>query len=199
MLTPYRQLVAKVDGFFVRVRDRHGEQMRCGEGCSACCRTRLTITGIEAEAIGDWARDRSEAERRTLAAAGRAAIGGGADRCVALDQDDRCRIYPARPLVCRSHGVPVRLRGERSLPVITSCELNFTDGGPGRADPDCVLDQELVSTTLGLLERTRAEAAGTAMVRRDLAEVLAELDPGDDREPDRPSTPGDASPTRAPR
>jgi hypothetical protein len=121
---------------------------------------------VEAAAITTWLAALPAADRATIAAA---AATAAPDRCAALDATDRCRIYAVRPVVCRSHGVPIRIR-ERGLPVVTACELNFTARGPAAADPDCILDQELVSTTLGLIDR----AAGGAD-RQDLGTLLAGL------------------------
>jgi Fe-S-cluster containining protein len=177
VLETYRQLTAKIDAFFARVAARHGGEMQCAAGCSACCHQRLTVTAVEAAAIEAWAASLSAAER--------AALGSTADpdRCAALDDHGRCRIYPARPLVCRSHGIPIRMKSERSLPVIQSCELNFRAHGPAAADPDCVLDQELVSTMLGLIDRehmahgpsTRRQEAARSGQRVELADVLTGL------------------------
>ncbi len=201
VLARYRELTARIDGFFDRVAARHGDQMRCGAGCDMCCRQRLTVTGVEAAAIEAWAAERSSQERATIAAAARATIAGtataaavattaaaavattaaaaaaGDDRCAALDDAGRCRIYEARPLVCRSHGVPVRMTPARGLPVIESCALNFVERGPAAADADCILDQTLVSTMLGLIDREHAAATGRdAGERRNLADVLAGIE-----------------------
>ncbi|MBA3818184.1 MAG: YkgJ family cysteine cluster protein [Deltaproteobacteria bacterium] len=147
--------------------------MQCQTGCSDCCHVRLTITGVEAAAIrAEIAR--WSAERRT----GLAAV-GPRDRCAALDAAGRCKIYEARPVVCRSHGVPIRLAettgsasgsatGRASLPVIQACFRNFTTTV---ADADCVLDQ----TTLSALVLAVDRAAGGDGSRIDLAELLAEL------------------------
>ena len=165
----YVALVAKVDAFVARVTARHADDLRCAAGCASCCHARLTITTVEADAITAWAAQQSVAQRAAIAAA--AARTDHGDRCSALDADDRCRIYDARPLVCRSHGIPIRLH-ERGLPIVTACTLNFTARGPAAADPDCVLDQTLVSTTLGVIDR----AAGGGPDRRvDLAALLADL------------------------
>ncbi len=155
------ELHAKVDAFFARVEARHGDDMECRTGCSDCCHVRLTITGAEAAAIraevAGWPADR----RRAVGEA------GPADRCAALDAGGRCRIYAARPIVCRSHGVPIRLR-RGSLPVVEACFRNFT-----RAEPaaDCVLDQ----TTLSALTLAIDREAGGDGSRVDLAALLAEL------------------------
>ncbi len=175
MLARYHELTDRIDAFFARVAARHAADLRCAAGCDACCRTRLTVTGVEAAAIRAWAAARSDAERAAIATAART---DDPTRCAALDDGGRCRIYDARPLVCRSHGVPVRMRDARSLPVVHSCELNFRARGPAAADPDCILDQELVSTMLGLVDREHTSATGAADgVRHDLAEVLAALVP----------------------
>jgi len=177
VLARYHELTAKVDAFFARVAARHADELVCAAGCDGCCQVRLTITAIEADAIVAWAATRPADERRAIAEAAGAADPTVA-RCAALDGDGRCRVYDARPLVCRSHGLAIRLRDGRSLPVIESCELTFRTRGPAAADADCVLDQTLVSTTLGLIDRAHAEAHGrTPGARVDLADVLAALEP----------------------
>lgn len=153
------ELVAKVDGFFARVEGRHGDDMQCGSGCSDCCHVRLTITGVEAQAIRDEVAAWPAERRRALADA------GPGDRCAALDTAGRCKIYAARPLVCRSHGVPVRIGG---LPVLPECGHNFTHTAPAA---DCVLDQETLSAMLLLIDR----AAGNDGRRFDLADLVAAL------------------------
>jgi len=166
----YAALVAKVDAFVDRVTARHAADLRCRAGCARCCHARLTVTTVEAAAIDGWAAAQPAATRAAIAEAARAEPG---PRCAALDDDDRCRIYAARPLVCRSHGIPIRLRA-RGLPVVTACTLNFTAHGPEAADADCILDQTLVSTTLGVIERA---AGGDPAHRIDLARLLAALAP----------------------
>lgn len=140
----YRELTGKVDAFFARVEARHGTDMRCAAGCDLCCHDRLTITTVEADAIRAHLAALPASQREAL----RVLAAGPDDRCAALGPDGRCAIYEARPLVCRSHGVPVRTQAPGHLPVITACELNFTARGPAAADQDCVLDQTTLSTIL---------------------------------------------------
>jgi Fe-S-cluster containining protein len=157
----YHELAAKVDAFFARAYARHGDDMQCGSGCSDCCHVRLTVTGVEACAIRDEVAGWDAPRREALAANARA---GAADRCAALDPGGRCLIYAARPVVCRSHGAPIRLR-EGSLPVIQSCHRNFTRVAP---DADCVLDQ----TTLSALVLAVDRDDGGDGSRVDLASLL---------------------------
>jgi hypothetical protein len=169
----YRELTAKVDAFFARVEARHGSDLQCAVGCTLCCHTRLTVTGVEAAAIEAVVDAMPEARRAVLAE--RAALPVDVDhpRCAALDASGACLIYEARPLVCRSHGVPVRTLRAGGLPVVTSCELNFTAHGPAAADADCILDQTTLSTVLLALDGAHArDTGGTAGERHDLAALL---------------------------
>jgi hypothetical protein len=191
-VTRIEDLACKVDAFFARVAQRHGAEMQCATGCSDCCHVRLTITRVEAEAIRAHVTTWPTAERRNLADT------GPSDRCAALDAAGRCRIYAARPLVCRSHGVPIRMRrdGRPGLPVIPGLPgLPVVPGLPGlpdvdachrnfrhvRPDPDCILDQATLSATLLAVdaaeaaEASEAGASAGAGERVDLAGLLADL------------------------
>ena len=148
--------------FFARVEARHGGDMQCRTGCSDCCRVRLTVTGVEAAAIRDEVRSWTDEERRELAG-----LGDDPERCRALDGGGRCRIYRARPIVCRSHGAPIKIQ-QGGLPVIQSCFRNFTATTP---DADCVLDQ----TTLSAMTLAVDRAAGGDGSRVELAGLLEEL------------------------
>jgi Fe-S-cluster containining protein len=178
----------KVDAFFARVSERHGADMQCTTGCSDCCHVRLTITQVEAAAIRDLVASWPESWRRDLAPPQSLIQADGAretpdathrgaetrPRCAALDAVGRCKIYEARPVVCRSHGVPIRLE-QRGLPVVQACHRNFRRTVP---DADCVLDQATLSATLlavDALEGARAPGAGPAGDRIDLAGFLASV------------------------
>lgn len=157
------ELTAKVDAFFARVEHRHGDDMQCATGCADCCHVRLTVTSVEAAAIRAHLAALPPARRAAIAASAAAAPD---DLCAALDADGRCRIYAARPVVCRSHGAPIRMR-QGSLPVVQSCHRNFTRVTP---DADCVLDQETLSALTLAVDR----AAGGDGARVDLAGLLSE-------------------------
>ena len=174
-MSRYHELAAKVDGFFARVTDRHGGDMQCGSGCSDCCQVRLTVTAVEAQALRDEVATWAPARRAALAAN----VARSRGHCAALDPTGRCLVYEARPIVCRSHGAPVRMT-KHSLPVIASpgepgrvgsvaessiesCFRNFVTVTP---DPDCIIAQ----TTLSALVLA---VNGGDDTRIDLAELLA--------------------------
>jgi hypothetical protein len=161
----YRDVASKVDTFFARVQARYASDLQCGSGCSDCCAVRLTVTSVEAAEISRFVAGWSVTRRATLAAN----VAASTSSCAALDPAGHCLIYDARPIVCRSHGVPIRMRERRSLPVVEACHRNFTAHGPAAADPDCILDQ----TTLSALVLAADRESGGDGSRIDLAKLLA--------------------------
>ena len=143
--------------------------MDCASGCADCCHTELTVTAIEAAAVTEAVAALPSEIRARLRSATVVKTG----RCVALDDDDRCSIYSGRPLVCRSHGAPIRLRDARSLPVVQCCPRNFRDAGPASADADCILDQTTLSTLLLAVDQDHA--VGAAHPRVALRDLIADL------------------------
>lgn len=168
LLARLGELWRKVDEFDARVHAAHADEMACRPGCDGCCRTRLTVTPLEAEAIRALLAALAPELRAPLRAraveARRAASAGSKPlpdvRCVALDDEGRCAIYAARPLVCRSHGLPIRTRGPKGLPVVSACSLNFVARGPAAIEQASVLDQETLSTVLFALDAALAKARG---------------------------------------
>lgn len=160
------ELWSKVDAFFGRVGQRYPEALACAPGCSDCCHRELTVTSIEAARIAALVRALPPALRAALAA--RAADG---EPCVALEADGRCAVYAARPLVCRSHGVPLRFvepapSGKVQLPVLDVCPKNFVGQDLASVDAACVLDQRTLSVMLGAIDAVFARANGTPEARR---------------------------------
>jgi Fe-S-cluster containining protein len=86
----------EVDALGGQLIERLPRALRCGPGCAACCPADLTVLELEAE----WIRHGVGAGLRGQA---RALAG-----CAFLDQAKRCRIYPHRPYVCRTQGLPLR-------------------------------------------------------------------------------------------
>lgn len=170
----FAALCAKVDAFFAEVQARHGASMQCASGCYDCCQAGLSVTLVEAAAI---VRKLAGADAAIVRALAETAAAQPADRCVALDAEGRCRIYDARPLVCRSHGVPIRRREPgKSLPVVDVCYRNFAGPGQLEAVPESdQLDQVTLSTMLAAVDAAFADAAGAPRgTRIDLAELLAD-------------------------
>lgn len=168
MAGPYEELSTRVSAFHVRVNDRHPDALTCHAGCSTCCERHLSVMALEwghiAEAVSSLDPAHQEALRARLEA------GRSDPRCPLLDDDGRCRVYDARPMICRTHGLPIQV-GEP--PKRDVCPLNFPDGPEVEAlEDDLVLDVNRLNVTVGLI----AQVAGTDPTERtDLFDGLTNL------------------------
>lgn len=137
------QLRRRVDAHFAAAVARTPEAFRCAPGCAACCHARFGVFAVEAAPIR-----RALAELARTDPALRARVRDQADdpahrdHC-ALLVDGRCTVYAERPLICRSHGLPVAVDDE-----ISHCPLNFTAAPPPGPS---VLRLDAVNQPLGVM------------------------------------------------
>jgi hypothetical protein len=185
-LVEYRALVQKVDAAVAAATKRAGDQVTCRAGCSSCCVDGLSVLPVEAFAIASHTAVHGVATLR--------ADGDGS--CVFLDDDGRCVVYPVRPLLCRTHGLPLRTattgpatttpaRGLRVLDDVSVCELNYTGRAPAA---DEALDADLLLKLLVTVDRRfRVRAAiPDDDARVPLRELAADLTADDaERPPER--------------
>jgi hypothetical protein len=167
LLVRWHALAARADAHFARVLDAFPTQMHCHAGCCACCAPNLSVMLVEALAVCAGLEALPRATRVRLAAA--AAHDLPASRC-ALLLSDRCAVYAWRPLICRTHGLPVLqtapakgAAGSADAPgEIGCCALNFAGcapGPPASFPAAAVLDGERLTATLVVVD---------ALVRREL-------------------------------
>ena len=184
MTETYRALVEKVDAFLATVVDRRRADLACRSGCSACCEVWLSVCPVEAQQLRAALARLPQPARAAIAARGRREREreqqGERPRCAMLDPEGRCGVYEARPLVCRTQGLPLQypagtvpeasVRGRTSRGEITYCPLNFTEAPPRGPD---VLDAERVNQMLALVNRGWAEALGLNPAERETLSDLA--------------------------
>lgn len=117
----YRQLLDDLDAEIDRVAQMHAGLLSCGPGCASCCLP-FSVLPIEAaivhEAIDALPSADHNQLRRNLE---------DTDRCPLLN-DDLCSIYAARPVICRTQGLPLAyVDEERETIEVSACPLNFPD------------------------------------------------------------------------
>lgn len=121
-------LHADVDGEAREVAGHHVGRLQCRRGCSDCCVDELTVFEVEADAI--------RAHYPELLEQGEPHPAGG---CAFLDAEGGCRIYDARPYVCRTQGLPLRWFEEDEQEEIVEqrdiCPLN-AEGPPLESLPE---------------------------------------------------------------
>ncbi len=158
LLKQLESVCATADREFARGAALHGARILCKRGCSDCCGQVFRITEPEAARISQFVAALPAPERDQLRATAldylhkRARLFGATKTwesplphgarlpCPALGPDGACRIYSARPIICRKFGVPVFNPDKGS---VMACELNFKPGDP-------IEDGQLVSQQTAL-------------------------------------------------
>jgi len=143
-LENYLALVSRVDELCCRTAESFAAQISCRAGCDACCR-HLSIFAVEAatvrQALSGLAKEDAALVRRTA----ESALPG--DPCPLL-HEGLCLLYQARPIICRTHGLPLLLKRD-GADCIDFCPENFQDlpSIPGNA----VIDLERLNTMLAAI------------------------------------------------
>jgi len=165
----YRNLVARVDELCRRIAAEYGEYLTCGEGCDGCCR-HVSLFPVEAvalaAALGGLPAERA-AHIRELARAA-----STADACPLLE-NGRCLLYAARPIICRTHGMPL-LVSQEGKKRIDFCPKNFR--GVASIPAVAVINLELLNATLAAINAvfstSRRDSAEPEQHRLSIAEAL---------------------------
>lgn len=163
ILQNYRLLLNSVDSWFARAASAAGDAVRCGKGCSACCRGLFDITLLDAlflrqsydklsPSVQEVVLSRVLKQRDALQLAwpelsppniinfltdedlSRLMPEDDPTPCPLLGEDNLCLVYENRPMTCRLHGIPlVDISGEFFHDEWCTC--NFKDDDPlDRAD-----------------------------------------------------------------
>jgi hypothetical protein len=115
----YTSIRAEADKLCLRLEQEHKENITCTRGCYHCCMD-FRIFPVEFYSI------LKETEGRDLKINNKIS-----ERACPFLINGLCSIYESRPLICRTHGLPL-LYMEDDKWQMSWCELNFT----GRNIPD---------------------------------------------------------------
>ncbi|MDP2340057.1 MAG: YkgJ family cysteine cluster protein [Deltaproteobacteria bacterium] len=151
-LGEYDAVVAKVEAAITKASSSSSDQLVCRSGCDSCCTAGLSVLPVEAASLRRFVDDNGAPQF----------VAKGAGWCTFLDVDGRCAVYSARPLLCRTHGLPMTTTEKRgSLRVLTDdvtvCALNFNTRAPTAAE---TLDASAILKLLVVVDRRYRAAAG---------------------------------------
>lgn len=108
------QLHDEIDARAAALAAVHATKLQCRRGCSACCVDEITVFEVEAERI-----------RRAFPSLLASGTPHPPGRCAFLGEEGECRVYAARPYVCRTQGLPLRwIDEEAEAEYRDVCELN---------------------------------------------------------------------------
>ena len=140
----YKEILTAADRFFSRVALEQPAALSCRLGCTICCHGLFEISAADVSSVAQGFESLTPAERETVLRRAETIVDRtrhpvlrecsleekeaffdrtDAIPCPFLGDAGACMIYEARPLVCRTFGLPIR-NGPEFLG--EECELNFT-------------------------------------------------------------------------
>ena len=165
-LDSYRLFLSRIDQFCSSISEEFAAQLHCRAGCSSCCR-HLSLFAVEAANLLEAIARLPMGAKVLLAER----VSWDRDDCPLL-ADDLCLVYPARPVICRTHGFPLLLEedGQRRVSI---CPDNFqtAEAIPGRA----VMNLETINNTLVALNALFLSAGAAPMFAAAERFTLADL------------------------
>lgn len=167
MLESYFSLRRRIDRFCASVVARYSDEIRCRRGCVECCQAGLTLTPVEAVSLGQFL---GISHDRILLQAGQHPL-NIEGRCVFLGESGECRVYEGRPIVCRTHGLPLEYPDE---PDVVTCRYNFCLHPPHTS---AILNMENVDTALFAVNLEFCRKTGVNPMCRISLDRIAQLLP----------------------
>lgn len=135
------KLFAAIDQAFESVRKAHPEAIACGKGCADCCQAVFDVSLVEAvnlqchlQRLAPTMREEIVAVAQEARQAWEQIMESGLDpavariRCPLLDGQGACLCYEARPVNCRTYGIPTVIDGKGHV-----CGLSGFE--PGKSYP----------------------------------------------------------------
>lgn len=120
-LANYRLLLDRIDNLCERITEEFASEISCKAGCSGCCR-HLTLFAVEAASLISAVKNLPDDLRSMLG--GR--MDWAEDSACPLLIDECCAVYSARPVICRTHGLPLIFETDGTKS-IDCCPENFKE------------------------------------------------------------------------
>jgi uncharacterized protein len=142
-LTPfkkYRSLRNKIDKISLKLEEEHKGRIVCKPGCTQCC-IDFSIFPVEFWSIVQ------ETGNQNIIINQKTQKG----KCPFLN-NALCSVYESRPIICRTHGLPILFMGEDDWQ-LTYCELNFTGDDIPEFTGSNTFPQDLFNSKLFLINR----------------------------------------------
>ena len=138
--TEYFQLRDQIDQLTGKLSSLHQNQMQCKKGCDLCCMN-YNIFPIEFHAIKEQLKKQAVVNSRVA----------NENECVFLI-DHECQIYENRPVICRTHGLPLLFMNDEQWE-LSACELNFTTFDDEDFDTENTYPQDKFNSKLFILNK----------------------------------------------
>lgn len=140
----YFLLRKDIDGQIEILEKEHKRHLSCKCGCDLCCMD-YNIFPVEFYSILKELQEQKFKPHSFPAKK-------ESNSCVFL-KDHKCSIYRLRPIICRTHGLPLLYTNDNDEWELSTCELNFTDYDFGQFSEENTYAQDRFNSKLFILNR----------------------------------------------
>ena len=143
----YQDFIHNVDVKVEQLTKLHADNMKCGRGCDLCC---LDFSVFPVEFY--YIKEQMKQTAPELLAQG--TLPASESKWCVLLKDRACSIYPLRPYICRTHGLPLVYMSETSDEMeLSFCEENFTEVDDDYFEIDNVWEQDSLNSELFMINQ----------------------------------------------
>jgi uncharacterized protein len=140
MIRKYIKLREEIDRVCTSLHKLHNEYTCCSLGCDGCCMN-FRLLPLEYYSILNFIKELNLIIQNEIEN----------EKCPFLINHS-CSIYPFRPIICRSHGLPIiNMDREGENWELSFCQLNFKENDTEYFDHSNCYDQDTFNSKLFLL------------------------------------------------
>ena len=137
----YRKLRKEIDLLCSKLENEHKKHLSCKKGCDLCCMD-YNIFPLEFYTILNELKEQNFMPENNK----------DENACIFL-RNHRCTIYHSRPIICRTHGLPLLYTNDEGEWELSACELNFTEFRFEEFAPGNTFPQDKFNSKLFLLNK----------------------------------------------
>lgn len=141
----YYKLRKDIDSVSAKLEVKHRKHLECKAGCDLCCMD-YGVLPVEFFSIIEELKA-NNFDKATLPP-----IPENDDSCVFL-KNHVCTIYQSRPVICRTHGLPLLFTNNEGEWQLSACELNFTQFNFENFTTENIYPQDKINSKLFLLNK----------------------------------------------
>ncbi len=162
-ITAYKKLLARLIIIEKSLIKKYKKDILCKNGCSKCCELG-TVFAIEYDILRKAVDKLSQKKKSYLITK----LNHSNNRNCPLLINQSCAVYKNRPVICRTHGYPLLIKGKLSY-----CRMNFKH--IKAIGSDCVIDLNSLNTALAAINIAYMREKGMETLRLPLKNIILEI------------------------
>jgi len=139
----YFNIRIEIDSIAKQLSNQHSKHMLCKAGCDLYCMDYSTLPVEFYSIIKQLKQNNTKPKIK---------VNHHKEECTFLI-NHRCNIYNERPVICRTHGLPLLYMNDKGEWELSACELNFTEFDMEEFNSENTYPQDIFNSKLFMLNK----------------------------------------------